>query len=274
MRPRDPVVRSARPQENLAVRRGERWRPPVFVPVQNTRTRIAAGVRRFFDLQAQSLWRELRTVLPGVHGTLVDVGCGAQPYRRLLAASTEYIGLDTEQACADFGYAIPGLRLIGQDGTWPLRDAEADLVLATETLEHVADPRAFLDEAHRCLRQGGRLLLTVPFAARWHYIPHDYWRFTPSGIRILLEDAGFVDIVVHARGNETTVACYKLLALLLPVALPQDTAGSTRIGPKIVLAAAPAMLLALVANLSLRGRPGDDCLGYTVYALRRSSPRD
>jgi hypothetical protein len=27
-------------------------------------------------------------------------------------------------------------------------------------------------------------------------------------------------------------------------------------------------LLAVVANLSLRGRGGDDCLGYTVFAIR------
>ena len=64
-------------------------------------------------------------------------------------------------------------------------------VLATETLEHVSRPVRFLAEARRCLSPGGRLMLTVPFAARWHYIPHDYWRFTPSGLRQLLTDAGF-----------------------------------------------------------------------------------
>jgi hypothetical protein len=30
------------------------------------------------------------------------------------------------------------------------------------------------------------------------------------------------------------------------------------------------VLLAVVANLSLRGRGGDDCLGYTVLAVRSS----
>jgi SAM-dependent methyltransferase len=257
-------------QENLALRTGERWRPPVFTPVSGRRGRLGAAVRRFFDIQAGSLWRELRQALPEVDGTLVDVGCGAQPYRGLLAATSTYIGLDTEDANGDFGYAIPGVRLIGADGRWPVSDAEADAVLATETLEHVADPQAFLAEAHRCLRPGGRLLLTVPFAARWHYIPHDYWRFTPSGLRLLLEQAGFSQVVVHARGNERTVACYKLLALLLPAALPQPTAGSVRLGPRALVAAAPAVVLALLANLSLRGEAGDDCLGYTVYAVRES----
>jgi SAM-dependent methyltransferase len=263
-------VRRAGEPENLAERSQERWRPPTFEPTPDARSRLVAAVRRFFALQAGSLWRDLSDVLRTVHGTLVDVGCGAQPYRGLLPSGTEYIGLDVERAYADFGYKIPDVRLIATDGRWPVADAQADVVLATETIEHVPDPPAFLAEAKRCLRPGGRLVLTVPFAARWHYIPNDFWRFTPSGLRILLERAGFGDVVVHARGNELTVACYKLLALLLPAALPQDDPGSVRLTPRALLAAPPAVLLAAIANLSLRGTPGDDCLGYTVQALRGS----
>ena len=88
--------------------------------------------------------------------------------------------------------------------------------------EHVPEPGAFLAEASRCLRPGGRLLLTVPFAARWHYIPHDYWRFTPSGLERLLSAAGFRDAAIYARGNSLTVACYKAMALMLPLLLPQQ----------------------------------------------------
>jgi SAM-dependent methyltransferase len=263
-------VKPPREPENLALRSEERWRPPTFQPTNDRRSRGAAAVRRFFDLQAGSLWRELSEALATVRGTVLDVGCGAQPYRRLLPSGTEYIGIDTERAYADFGYAIPDVRLIGEDGRWPVQDAQVDVVLATETLEHVAEPPAFLAEAHRCLRPGGRILLTVPFAARWHYIPNDYWRFTPYALRMLLERAGFSEVVVHARGNELTVACYKALALLLPVALPQDAHGSVRIAPLALLLSPLAVFLAALANLSLRGAAGDDCLGYTVYALRGS----
>ena len=57
-----------------------------------------------------------------------------------------------------------------------------NVVLCTETLEHVLETRRFLAEAARCLTPGGTLLLTIPFAARWHFIPYDYWRFTPSSL--------------------------------------------------------------------------------------------
>jgi SAM-dependent methyltransferase len=260
MKPRD--------REDLLLRSGERWRPPIFTPVKTWRDQVIAAVRRFYDIQAGSLWNELRDVLPGVTGTLLDVGCGAQPYRRLLSPAAVYVGIDTAEANEDFGYDIPDVRVIGPGGRWPVVDGEADLVLATETLEHVPDPAAFLTEARRSLRAGGRLLLTVPFAARWHYIPHDYWRFTPSGIKLILEQAGFGEVVVHARGNERTVACYKLLALLLPAALPQGSAGAMRPGVRALLAAGPATLLAGLAQRSLRGEAGDDCLGYVVYATR------
>jgi hypothetical protein len=111
-------------------------------------------------------------------------------------------------------------------------------------------------------------MLTVPFAARWHFIPYDYWRFTPSSLKELLTTAGFRKIEVFARGNEVTVACYKAMALLLPLLIPQGKKALTAVLFRII--AVPflpwLLLLAGVGNLSLRGKGGDDCLGYTVLA--------
>jgi len=147
---------------------------------------------------------------------------------------------------------------------------DADVVLCTEVLEHVLDPRAMLAEAHGALRPGGRLLLTVPFAARWHFVPHDYWRFTPSSLKHLLEGAGFRDVVVWARGNALTVACYKAMALLLPLLMPQNVSAGKSVALRLLglPTVPPFVALAVVANLSLRARGGDDCLGYTVTATR------
>ena len=46
--------------------------------------------------------------------------------------------------------------------------------------------------------------------------------FHSSSLKRLLTAAGFCNIAVFARGNEVTVACYKLIALLLPLLLPQN----------------------------------------------------
>jgi SAM-dependent methyltransferase len=231
-----------------------------------------AVVRRFFDLQAGSLWLHLAPVLSHASGTVADVGCGAQPYRGLLPQGTRYIGLDSEQALEHFGYEMADVRGIPANGHWPLEDGEADLVLATETLEHVSDPGAFLEQAFRALRPGGRLIITTPFAARWHYIPYDYWRFTPTSMRMLLEGAGFTDVVVHGRGNERTVACYKLLALMLPRVLPQDAEGTPHLRAAGLLLLPLILPLTVLANRSLRAPAGDDCLGYTTFAVRPRGP--
>jgi len=259
-------------RENLALRTTERWQPPSFIPVDTRRARASAALRRFFDLPAGSIWRDLRPVLAGAEGTLVDVGCGAQPYRGLIRAGTTYIGLDTADAQDHFGYDMPDVRIIAASGRWPVDDGSVDTVLATETLEHVPDPDAFLSEALRVLRPGGRLIMSVPFAARWHYIPHDYWRFTPTSLKMLLDRAGFSDVVVNGRGNAATVACYKLIGLLIALIIPQAETGKPRLRLPALPLAPLVAVLALVGNQTLDRAAGEDTLGYTVYARRAIAP--
>jgi predicted SAM-dependent methyltransferase len=67
-------------------------------------------------------------------------------------------------------------------------------VVCAEVLEHVKYPDAALLFCFDVLRPGGKLIITVPFAFPIHNFPDDYWRYTPSGLRLLLTEAGFVDI--------------------------------------------------------------------------------
>lgn len=251
-------------RENFALRKSERWQPPAFRPPTRRRDRAIAAARRLLDLQAASCWHDLKLMLADARGDVLDVGAGAQPYRPLLPADVRYRAIDVAAAREVFGYDVPGTEYF-EGGRWPVEDASIDVVLATETLEHVLEPDAFLAEARRVLRTGGRIVLTVPFAARWHYIPHDYWRYTPSSLLNLLETARFRSVVVYARGNEVTVACYKLMALILPALRPPD--GGIRAKRVMAVLALPALAaLALIGHLSMRGDGGVDCLGWTAAA--------
>lgn len=251
-------------RENFALRTSERWQPPAFRAPRTRRDRAMAAIRRALDLQAASAWRDLRVLLADAHGDVLDVGSGAQPYRPLLPPGARYRAIDDAAAESDFGYAMSDTEYFSGD-RWPVDDGAIDVVLSTETLEHVPRPEVFLAEARRVLRDDGRIVLTVPFSARWHYIPHDYWRYTPSSLRNLLEQAGFSDVVVYARGNELTVACAKVIGLMLPALLPPGGGfGARRAGA--VLALPLVGLLALVAQATLRRDGGDDCLGWTVTA--------
>jgi SAM-dependent methyltransferase len=252
-------------RENYALRTSERWQPPAYRPPRTRWDRLLAAGRRVLDLQAASVWSDLKAELADAHGDVLDVGAGAQPYRPLIPRDARYRAIDVAFAKEAFGYEMPDTEYYEGD-RWPVEDASVDLVLATETLEHVPNPDVFLAQARRVLRPGGRIVLTVPFSARWHYIPHDYWRYTPSSLRMLLEAAGFSEVEVSPRGNELTVACAKVMALVFPLLFPPGGG----IGLRRALGAALTPLLgalALVAHLSLRRDGSDDCLGWTAAAV-------
>src|SRR6185369_7463131 len=59
--PSTPSSRSRRP--NLAERTGERWRPPALEPPPEGIRRWTAAARRFFDLQAGSIWNDVAVEL-------------------------------------------------------------------------------------------------------------------------------------------------------------------------------------------------------------------
>lgn len=252
-------------RRNLIEQKAEDFKPPVFKPDISARNRLENWLRRFLDLQAGSAWRDLRRELASAQGRLLDIGCGAQVYRSLVPQEVVYRGIDTADAKARFGYDVPDTHYFeGED--WGVEDSSFDVALSTEVLEHIPAPADFLSRASRCLKPGGRLILTVPFAARWHFIPYDYWRYTPSSLNLLLQAAGFDQVRVLARGNPLTVACYKVMALLLALLF----GGGGPVKRVLGILLLPVLGgIACIANLSLAADWGDDCLGYTVMARKR-----
>ena len=267
-----PVIQT---RLNMIHRDREIWRPPVFEPVVSFGGRIRSILRRGFDLQAASIWNDLRVLLPACHGALLDVGCGAQPYRHLLSDNCQYHGIDTTDAFEHYGYAVPDTTYFEGD-IWPVASESQQVVLATEVLEHIRDPGLFLSEAARVLVPNGTLILTVPFSARWHYIPYDYWRFTPSGLRLVLNESGFNDVAVYARGNEVTVASYKVMSLIFMLLLSPYHGLIMRFGARFLgcLCVPLLLLMSIAGQLSLRATGGVDCLGYTAIASRSHASED
>jgi SAM-dependent methyltransferase len=117
------------------------------------------------------LERALRSLPLADLGNVLIVGAGHDPYRHLFAGAASYTCLDIEP--------LPGITDVVADATcMPLAGGAFDCVLATECLEHVADPFRFVSEITRVTRPGGQIVLTVPFLFHQHGDPHDYWRPT------------------------------------------------------------------------------------------------
>ena len=73
----------------------------------------------------------------------------------------------------------------------------------------MVDPRAAAANLRRLLVPGGEAIVSTPFLIKVHELPQygmlDYWRFTPRGLRLLLERAGFEVEAVGAWGNRQCV---------------------------------------------------------------------
>lgn len=239
----------------------ESFPPPAHLgPGSGVLGRIRFAVRRLADLQTFTVVRDISPWLRERSGVLLEVGCGDQPYRHLVPLECRYLGLDIAATGDSFGTGLHPEYVHYAGGNFPFADFSVDAILHTETLEHVADYAGFLAECARVLRPGGEMCFTVPFQARFHYIPHDYWRFTPTALEMITEQAGFGNVRVTARGNDVVVACYKALGVCYRI-------GSAN--PFAWLALAPVVAGLLIgAHLSLVvGRGSEnDCLGYTVLS--------
>ncbi len=87
-----------------------------------------------------------------------------------------------------------------------------DCFVLTQTLQLIYDTRACLKHAHRILRPGGVLLITVPSVSRIvprYGLQTDYWRFTPASCSALFGEVfGQAQVTVHSYGNVLTAIAF------------------------------------------------------------------
>lgn len=79
----------------------------------------------------------------------------------------------------DFNYDIHDLKF---------EDESFDAVTCISILEHIPYPRKAIAELGRVLKPGGRIWVQLPFAYPYHEGPYDYWRASPQGLRVWMEE--------------------------------------------------------------------------------------
>ena len=144
----------------------------------------------------------------------LDLGCGTQPYaRHYRPVANEVVAADYE-ARSSISVRLSAMAL-------PFRDAAFDAVLFSEVLEHLDRPEDAMREIARVTRDGGHLLLTVPFNYMQHEAPHDHVRYTQFGLLALLDRHGFRVQRLYQRGSmlTLTVALVEMMVRLTGHAL-------------------------------------------------------
>ncbi len=68
-----------------------------------------------------------------------------------------------------------------------------DLIIFSQTIEHVFDFKKALEECYRLLKKGGFLIVDCPFMVEYHgqLDYDDYWRISHKALQRLLNDIGF-----------------------------------------------------------------------------------
>jgi SAM-dependent methyltransferase len=191
-------------------------------------------------------------------GELLDAGCGTQPFRTMLEEQVDrYMALDIEARSEDVDYIGDIEDMVG------VATASVDTVLCSEVLEHVPHPAKAAGELARVLKPGGALIVTVPFMARLHEEPHDYFRYTRHGLRRLLVEAGFeIDDIVET-GSLFSFLGHQVSIVLLGLTWHRPVLRRLASAVNEVAVVRPAVLLDRVTRMS-RLLP----LGYVVTATR------
>jgi SAM-dependent methyltransferase len=174
---------------------------------------LARTASDWVDLQESLLLGVLGRTAPRARGRLLDVGCGQRPYEWMFAPHvSEYIGIEHE---ATFGSTAASKSTRAPDLYYdgvrlPFEDKTFDTVLNVQVLEHTPEPGRLVSEMGRVLKDDGLLILTAPFDFRLHEEPHDFFRYTPHGLKSLCEKAGLEVFEVEHLGSLWSILAHKL----------------------------------------------------------------
>lgn len=165
-----------------------------------------------WELEMRDLFEECRAWLCAERptGTVLDVGCSFGHFLAMMERlGWRTVGIEPSQVAAEYARR----HLSGDVLTVAFEDAELeperfDAVVSLYVLEHVTDPRRFVEKTYALLKRGGLAVLRVPYTAPlfWlhrllrrplMYAPMHLNDFSPPALERLGKSIGFRKVEVH-----------------------------------------------------------------------------
>jgi ArsR family transcriptional regulator len=152
---------------------------------------------------------------------IADLGAGEGTLSLLLAQRAKrVIAVDNSEKMVEYGRCLSQRNEVqnldyrlGDLEELPIEDNEVDLVLMHQTLHHSMQPVKAIEEAHRILRPGGRIvildLLKHEFEAARELYGDVQLGFSQVELKQLLQKAGFDDIDVSVISQEDGAPQFK-----------------------------------------------------------------
>ena len=120
---------------------------------------------------------------------------------------------------------------------------------------------------YRVMKKGGTGIVTIPWSARYHYIPYDFFRYTPSSLKAMFSK--FSEAKIKNRGTDIANIANKVIVLGFRNLLPSQLWKWVFVPAWIALS--PILItVVLLAHLSLLLNFGsdEDPLGYTIIVKK------
>ncbi|MEQ9639381.1 MAG: class I SAM-dependent methyltransferase [Alphaproteobacteria bacterium] len=87
-----------------------------------------------------------------------------------------------------------------------IEDESYEVVLCTGLLEHIPDPQRLIDDMHRILKPGGRLIISASAVFSFHECPNDFFHFTPFSFKLLFKNWSQIEMIRGASQPFETLA--------------------------------------------------------------------
>ncbi len=124
----------------------------------------------------------------------LDIGCGVAFLRAKIESFSQWTldGCDVNEACLQIAAAGRGRLLLYNIGDKQSEFKERyDLIFLFDVIEHIRDPKPFLESALWHLRPGGAVILNVPalpgLYSRYDELVGHFLRYTSGSMRQLLD---------------------------------------------------------------------------------------